>query len=432
MKPRNKKEARIFSLSKKIAGISNIQTKWAVETLFENKAFQTRTKLHCLECGSSWDSQPKEYNTLVDTVCPCCSKTLQVNVSRRRSSIDKTYFNIVTTKAEYQVVRMFFIQKNMKIGQKSEVFISEVYQHWIDEQGEKILIGKLASMNPIYCDLWIFNSSMEIRKGTNYRYNLTPSEVYPKIRTTSTIRRNGFKGNLHNISPCRHFTLLLKDSRAETMIKAKQYSMFRHLAVTSIKDEVWNAVKICIRNKFIIQDASLYVDYIELLQQDGKDIRNPKYICRADYMQEHDILSRKIAKAKKKRKDEEERKELQIQEKFAENEEEAYKSFKQPFFDLVLSDGEIEISVLKSVQEFREEAEELDHCVYSNDYYMKPESLILSAKVSNKRMETIEFSLDSFNIIQSRGIKNQVSEYHDKIINLMNQHTSLVQRRMMA
>lgn len=432
MKPRNKKEARIFSLSKRISGISKRQTKWAVETIFENKAFQTRTRLHCLECGSSWNSQTKEYNTLVDTVCPCCTKTLQVNVSKKRSSIEKTYFNIITVKAEYQVVRMFFIQKIMKLGQKSEIFISEVYQQWIDEKGENTIIGKLANISQMYCDLWRFNSPMEIRQGTNYRYNLTPSEVYPKIRTTSTIRRNGFKGNLHNISPCRLFSLLLQDSRAETILKSKQYSMFRHLAVTTINDKVWSAVKICIRNKFIIQDASLYVDYLELLQQDGKDIRNPKYICRADYKQEHDILSSKRAEAKKKRKDEEERKELQIKEKFAKNEEEAYKEFKKPFLDLVLTDGQIQISVLKSVQEFREEAEELDHCVYSNDYYMKPESLILSAKVNNKRMETIELSLDSFNIIQSRGIKNQVSEYHEKIINLMNHNRSLVQRRMMA
>ena len=51
------------------------------------------------------------------------------------------------------------------------------------------------------------------------------------------------------------------------------------------------------------------------------------------------------------------------------------------------------MKVLESVQEYLEEGKALHHCVFTNEYYLKEQSLILSARIDGKRIETIEVSL---------------------------------------
>ena len=58
-----------------------------------------------------------------------------------------------------------------------------------------------------------------------------------------------------------------------------------------------------------------------------------------------------------------------------------------------VSDGEICIKVLDSVEAIRQEGEAMHHCVFTNEYYLKADSLILSATIDGKRIETIEVSL---------------------------------------
>lgn len=74
---------------------------------------------------------------------------------------------------------------------------------------------------------------------------------------------------------------------------------------------------------------------------------------------------------------------------------------------------------MKSVDEFKEEGDELQHCVFANEYYLKQDSLIFSAKVDGKRAETIELKLPTMKIEQARGLKNNSSEHHKQIVLLM-------------
>ena len=102
--------------------------------------------------------------------------------------------------------------------------------------------------------------------------------------------------------------------------------------------------------------------------------------------------------------------------------EENYRKAKSKYFGLYFTDGIIEIKVLSSVAEFVKEGTRLKHCVYTNDYYKRSSSLILTARLKSDPtipVETIELSLNTFEIIQSRGYKNSPSPYHDSIISLM-------------
>lgn len=51
------------------------------------------------------------------------------------------------------------------------------------------------------------------------------------------------------------------------------------------------------------------------------------------------------------------------------------------------------VRVLESLSDFYKEGKLLHHCVFSNAYYKREDSLIMSATVDGRRMETVEFSL---------------------------------------
>lgn len=110
----------------------------------------------------------------------------------------------------------------------------------------------------------------------------------------------------------------------------------------------------------------------------------------------------------------------------------AYILTKSKFFDIDFTDGTIHIQVLKSVQEFYEEGLAMHHCVFSNEYYTKPDSLILSARINNQRIETIEISLKTMEIIQSRGACNKDTEFHHTIIKLVRKNMKAIRKRLVA
>lgn len=69
----------------------------------------------------------------------------------------------------------------------------------------------------------------------------------------------------------------------------------------------------------------------------------------------------------------------------------------------------------------------MHHCVYRMKYYKKPESLILSARdKEGKRLETVEVSLKTFKVVQSRGLQNNSTRAHDEIISLVEKNMNLI------
>ena len=84
------------------------------------------------------------------------------------------------------------------------------------------------------------------------------------------------------------------------------------------------------------------------------------------------------------------------------------------------------------MQEYLEEGKALHHCVFTNEYYLKENSLILSATIEGRRIETIEVNLDTLKVVQSRGVCNKKTEYHDQIVSLVNANRKLIRQRMKA
>ena len=111
---------------------------------------------------------------------------------------------------------------------------------------------------------------------------------------------------------------------------------------------------------------------------------------------------------------------------------EGYIRKKAAFLNLVLTDGLIIIKVLQDIDEFYEEGKAMHHCVYTNAYYNNENSLILSARIDGERIETVEVDLRTLKVVQSRGVCNSNTEYHDRIIKLVEDNAEQIRQRMNA
>ncbi|KDN55710.1 hypothetical protein FEM21_13120 [Flavobacterium seoulense] len=111
-------------------------------------------------------------------------------------------------------------------------------------------------------------------------------------------------------------------------------------------------------------------------------------------------------------------------------EQQLYTKQKKPFFGLSFSNENLTISLLENVQEFMEEGDTLNHCIFTNEYFKRKDSLIFSARIDNIPIETIEVSLSKMKIVQCRGLKNKNSKHHKMILNLMQKNLYQVCSRM--
>ena len=426
MKPRTRIQQEVARLSKRLPGLTEEQRAYAFRHCFKHYAIKRADGTNiCTECGHSWKSDHDLADTVCGCTCPRCGMELETLRTRKSVFSDMEYFSIVTTCKQYQVIRFFSVKSRYKAGQPAEYSIFEVVQRWIAPDGKTTTVARLRGMSLFYYDLWNEYSDMEVRKNGEFRaYDINPVCTYPRQRFIPEVKRNGFKGDYHNILPYDLFKAILSDCRAETLLKAGQYPMLRYYIYHSFNIvEYWASVKICIRNGYTIANGSMWRDTIDLLRHFGKDTNSPKYVCPADLKAEHDNLV-----AKRNRQRERERTEQQRQK--AIEDEKNYLKDKGMFFGLMFSDNLILIKVIESVEEMEAEGKAMHHCV--GGYHRRKDSLILSATIDGKRIETIEVSLTTLKVVQSRGACNSNTEYHDRIIRLVEDNAGLIQQRMNA
>ncbi|MRY89947.1 Cas9 inhibitor AcrIIA9 family protein [Parabacteroides distasonis] len=105
---------------------------------------------------------------------------------------------------------------------------------------------------------------------------------------------------------------------------------------------------------------------------------------------------------------------------------------KSKFFGLVITDEEIIVKVLESIDEYYNEGKTQGICVFGSGYYKKADTLILSARIGDEIIETVEVDLRTLEVVQCHGKHNQDTEYHERIIDLVNKNANLIRERMKA
>ena len=420
MKPRNKFEQAVLAQSKYLRSITKAQTQWAFRECIEHFAYRLpKGKSTCMDCGYSWQMiEPTEHCT-----CPQCGAGLEVITTRARKLKQRQYFTVLTTSGGYQVLRMYLLIAGMEKGYQATSSIMEIGQYWWAERGRQSIVAVQRTMGH-YIDSFAYYSPMAIRRDNEaYRF-VARCPVCPKVKLSDTLKRNGFEGKYYGIAPSSLIPALLTDSRAETLLKAGRTEHLRYfLSRARTIDEYWPAYKITLRRGYDITDIALWCDYVDMLRRLGKDTHNAHYVCPEDLQAAHDTAQRKLQAQREKEA------EAQRRQKAIENEE-RFQALKAPFFGIAFTDGTIQIRVLESVQEYIEEGQALHHCVFTNEYHLKEQSLILSARIEGKRIETIEVSLETMEVLQCRGLQNKNTEYHDRIIDLVHRNIKQIQSRV--
>jgi hypothetical protein len=419
MAPKTANEIEIVGLSNSLPKVSKKQFNKAFKQCFVHYFVQLHKEIFCLECGHKWKLADKSKVT-----CEKCSKNLVLAKGYKNGLKETDYFQIVTTIAEFQVVRMFCLVKTMRKNTMADLFAHEVMQTFYDQTGKSRTLAKNVMGMSMYYDSWVIHNEISLKpKDFNKRnvFYLTPSYIkYEK--STPIFERNGFKGQFYGLSAQVLFTEIIKDNIAETLLKSNQFKLlYHHIQKRSFKvdGKYWNSIKICIRNNYQMDDVSLWLDYIDLLEYFTKDLRNAKFVCPSNLKVEHDrLMAKKIEK---------EQEEIVIN--FV-KEQKLYAKAKKKFFGMIFTNENISISVIESVKDFFQEGLAHHHCLFTNEYYKKANCLILSAKVDNQPMETIEIALDKLTIVQSRGTNNKASKYNEEIINLVTKNLHQIGARM--
>ena len=356
--------------------------------------------------------------------CPYCGSKLKVNDSRKRSISLKEYFIVLDTCKGFQVIRMFFASFDCKKGKTPNVSCMEVCQRWISPEGKSVAMALLRRWSFCFVDVWNFYSDMEVRPMHRVYEMISNCLICPRKRISPQLKRNGFKRNFYKINSFDLFCAILTDSKMETLLKSGQVALLKHFINSSKKvNYFWDSIRICNRNGDIVKDASMWCDYIDMQKDFNRDTRNAHYECADKLKEKHDEFMKKTMQKRERRR-------LEEQKRKAEEDEKCYKDMKAKFFDLVFTDSTICLRVLQRVEEFVEEGKAMHHCVGSSSYYLKPNSLVFSATKDGQPIETVEVSLETLHVIQSRGVCNSQTEYHDQIIELINKNIGLVQKRM--
>ncbi|RXE63496.1 PcfJ domain-containing protein [Paramuribaculum intestinale] len=423
MKPRNKKQERILAMSGQLRPLSNTQMQWALNYTINHFAYRLKNgKAVCLKCGHEWNANEGVCR------CPHCGISLEVKTTKERVRKDKSYFNIITAKGGYQVIRMFLMSVELRKGMVAEPSFQEIGQYWLDENGNATVVGLKRTIG-WYVDSFDYCSKLEIRRDNDAFQFIADQWVYPRIKVTDTIKRNGFDGHTYDINPLTLFKELLTNPKAETLMKSGDVEMLRYLCHSPFNaDEIdfyWKSIKVAKRAGFEFEDAQMWMDYIKMLERMGKDLHSPVLVAPQDLKTVHDLYSAKVERQRIKAQREKDRKK-------AEADEAKFEELKGRYIGLVMTDGEIVIHTLNSVAEYYDEGSRQHICVGSAGYYLKENSLVFTAKIKGQTIATIEISLSDYSIIQCRAFANKVCKYQDRIAKIIKDNTKMIAERKRA
>lgn len=423
MKPRNKKQERILAMSGQLRPLSNAQMQWALNYTINHFAYRLKNgKAVCLKCGHEWNANEGVCR------CPHCGISLEVKTTKERVRKDKSYFNIITAKGGYQVIRMFLMSVELRKGMVAEPSFQEIGQYWLDENGNATVVGLRRTIG-WYVDSFDYCSKLELRRDNDAFQFIADQWVYPRIKVTDTIKRNGFDGHTYDINPLTLFKELLTNPKAETLMKSGDVEMLRYLCHSPFNaDEIdfyWKSIKVAKRAGFEFEDAQMWMDYIKMLERMGKDLHSPVLVAPQDLQTVHDLYSAKVERQRIKAQREKDRKK-------AEADEAKFEELKGRYIGLVMTDGEIVVHTLNSVAEYYDEGSRQHICVGSAGYYLKENSLVFTAKIKGQTIATIEISLSDYSIIQCRAFANKVCKYQDHIAKIIKDNTKMIAERKRA
>ena len=421
MRPRTLREKHIVELNGRLRPLTTPQMNWALNSTISHYGYRLKSGMcTCMKCGHEWLETRKGM-----CLCPECGTQIEIKDTKERVIREKSYFNVITTMEGYQVVRMFLMMVEMRKGMKPKPAFLEIGSYWIDCKGNTTIVGLQRTLGH-YIDSFAFGSPLEIRRDNEAFQRISDEWVYPRIKVTDTIKRNGFKNSTYHIHPISLFQQLLSNPKAETLMKANEIELLRYLCHHPAEvDKYWNTIKIAKRNGYKFTDIRMWFDYIKMLERMGRDINSPTMIAPKDLKTAHDIYVAKVNRQRIK----EQREKVRQQ---AIEDKAKFEELKSRYFGMAMTDGEIEIHSIDTIDDYYKIGESQSICCGTAKYFLKEGTLTLTAYIGNKQIATIEISLDDYHIIQCRAFANGICEYTEQIAGIINANKKMIADRKRA
>lgn len=324
----------------------------------------------------------------------------------------KVYYFVSTQRTDGIEISKYY--KAHRIGRKDQFTYYQLCIIRAERDGH-VAWASRPRLYGMYVDSFANNSDITI-KSERIWYN-----AYTK--DTVVLRSSAKDFNKYSVVINRYNNVYeFQDPRIESIIKCGYQVIVDYLIDNrkSLSAHLWTAFKVAHRHHFRLNSTDQVYKWlclINMLRRYGKDYRNPHYICPKDLdeaynkmIDEHDRQVR-IETEKIER--------LKANKLIAEWSDKYVKEHKK-YLGIVITGAGISITPLQSVNEFYEEGKAMHHCVFSNGYCMKKDTLILSAKdEEGNRLATIEYNLPKKMIMQCRARCNQVPPRKDEIENLI-------------
>lgn len=391
----------------------------------------------CDVCGREFDSELWDNARRKHTECPKCGARLEVKRSpNKRKESTRYYFHVVTTAVDWQVVRTFFCHRQAErvewfgneILNPSGAYlgITEVFQRWFKAGTRPMIIGLGLRGMHYYSDQWKWDSGWKLRKDHYTAYTVW-GWMSKDVQLLPELKKRGLKTISDGSSPYQQIEMVLNDWRSEVMLKAGAVRLFdKYCGRDDYKVRGnWESIRIALRHRYHtrIRDWGMYFDYLDLLKKNGKDVRNPHYICPQSLKGAHDdmlkVEERRLERARLER---ERQEAIRLAEKLNEDGKTnlEYVERMGAVLGVMVKSNGITLKPLQNIRDFFDEGSALHHCVFKNGYYRHKDCLVIGAMVKGKRTETIEVDMKEWKVVQCRGNHNQPSKYHTQIMRLIN------------
>ena len=336
------------------------------------------------------------------------------------------YFTIFTNIKEFEVKRLYRGYK-FTDNNTDHFFFVEIIREFNDGEN-RLYFAKQRTLGGYY-DCFSYSSNIELRYVYNNYAGYAINDLF-KLSCASRSQSRGKRIDCEHINPNELARVIRNNSVAETLYKTN-WGMFTHLLWQTYNKEVCRAYTLAKRHGFEFNERNtpIWFDMVRAIVYCGYDYHNPFYICPKDLDATHD----RFIKMRMRKREEEEirRKNLKAEQK-AKRESSyqiRYEKARKRFFDMKFEKGSLTISVLRTIEDFKENADYFHNCVYSNEYWnvnSHPQSLIMVACIGGNKTELIEVRLDTYKIQQSFGKYNQFSNYHDKIVDFVKRHMKTI------
>ena len=398
-----------------------------------SRILRGKTVFFCTECGCT-------INPIGQKECPQChakwteKKTLELE--KRRVDRELRDIAIFEAKGDIQVVRYIRVERKVQYGKRTEPYAWEVERIMYAPNGERMVWERPVQFMCYAWDAFTKWGALTLRKevspnsmnyGASMRKNLWPWD-YEIKSLTKQWQFKDVPGLMDKYQCNTSCIRVIAHPIAETMLSCHQAPLFDHLVRTRSRLPKGGepAVKICIRHKYRIDDPSLWLDLLYMLMYLHMDIHNPKFVCPEDLHAMHDTILKRYERVKNIRmarlREAMANRDAKHAKKMAELAQH-YPEHMGKMLSLELDANNLTIRPLQDVDEFKDEAKHMHHCVYAMEYWnykRRPDCLILSAKDGNgKRLATIEYNMASNEIVQCRAACNQVPERDKEIRQLI-------------